>query len=100
MHDDPARSWTVDALAGEALLSRTAFAEQFNRFVGEPPIEHLTRLRMHRARQVLLDADRTVGEATAAAGYQSVSSFSKAFKRWSDMPPGAFQKSNAEDRRS
>ncbi|WP_158666552.1 AraC family transcriptional regulator [Salinibacter altiplanensis] len=100
MHDDPARSWTVEALAGEALLSRTAFAERFNRLVGEPPIEHLTRLRMHRARQVLLDSDRTVGEAAAAAGYQSVSSFSKAFKRWSDMPPGAFQKSNAEDRRS
>lgn len=51
---------------------------------------------MHRARKVLLDNDRTVGEAASAVGYQSVSSFSKAFKRWTGMPPGTFQTSKSE----
>lgn len=91
MHDEPARSWTVADLAGEALMSRTAFAQRFVEMVGEPPIEHLTRLRMYRARQVLINPDSTVGEAASTAGYQSVSSFSKAFKRWTGRPPGSYQ---------
>ncbi|MDZ4123415.1 MAG: cupin domain-containing protein, partial [Hydrogenophaga sp.] len=38
MHGAPARTWTVDALAKEAALSRSTFFERFSRAVGLPPM--------------------------------------------------------------
>lgn len=41
MHGDPARPWTVDELAKNAALSRSAFFERCARAVGVPPMEYL-----------------------------------------------------------
>ena len=46
MHERPAHAWTLEELARTARLSRTAFAENFKRVVGETPIAYLTRWRM------------------------------------------------------
>jgi len=49
MHKDIARPWTVDTLADEARLSRSAFALRFRERVGQAPLEYLTRWRMFKA---------------------------------------------------
>jgi AraC-like DNA-binding protein len=37
IHDQPARSWTIEALAKQSGLSRTILAERFAKLVGIPP---------------------------------------------------------------
>jgi AraC-like DNA-binding protein len=86
MHGDPARSWTLQELAGCAGMSRSTFALKFKATVGQTPLDYLTRWRM------LLAADRlTSGDAIStmsrALGYESDSAFSTAFKRVMGQSP-------------
>lgn len=81
MHAAPAQAWTVEALAQQAFLSRSAFAHRFKQAVGLAPLEYLTRLRMHLARRELGRPGRTLVDVAAAAGYASEGTFRAAFKR-------------------
>ncbi|MEM9557163.1 MAG: AraC family transcriptional regulator [Acidobacteriota bacterium] len=92
VHAEPGGSWTVDAMAGAAALSRTAFAESFHRLVGQPPMTYLTQLRMRHARRLLRTelATAAVGERV---GYQSEAAFHRAFKRAYGLGPGAYRRS-------
>ena len=53
MHGQPARSWTVEQLAKESALSRSAFFDRFSRAVGVPPMEYLLAWRMALAKDLL-----------------------------------------------
>jgi AraC-like DNA-binding protein len=85
---DPARDWTVAALASELAMSRSAFAARFNALVGEPPMHYVTRWRMLMALTWLREEGATVGELALRLGYQSEAAFSRAFKRWMGVSPG------------
>jgi AraC-like DNA-binding protein len=81
MHANPARPWTVAALASEAGLSRTAFAIRFRRIVGRTPIAYLTRLRMLLAVEKLRRPRTSTAQVAEEVGYTSESAFNVAFKR-------------------
>jgi len=81
IHRQPDRNWTVEALAREMGASRSAFAERFTAIVGETPARYVARLRMHQARQWLIEDRMRVSVVAARLGYESEASFSRAFKR-------------------
>lgn len=60
IHDDPARDWTLEALAGRAVMSRSAFAGHFLQFVGTPPMQYLNNWRMQIASRMLRDTSDSV----------------------------------------
>jgi AraC-like DNA-binding protein len=91
MREDPARPWTVTRLARSVGMSRTAFAARFHASVGEPPIAHLTRLRLNSGAGYLASTSRTIGDIAHEVGYDNEASFSKAFKRTYGQSPGAFR---------
>ncbi len=95
IHRDPARSWTVASLADEVAMSRSAFAARFAELVGEPPMHYVTRWRMQAAVTWLREGDATLGELALRLGYQSEAAFSRAFKRFVGVPPGAVRRSRA-----
>jgi AraC family transcriptional activator of mtrCDE len=88
IHEKPSHGWTLDALADEAGLSRSAFAKQFTASVGEPPHGYLVRWRMGIAAQLLKQTGMRVSEIAAQVGYASEYSFSRAFKQARGMSPG------------
>src|SRR5215207_2649722 len=92
IHRDPARDWTVAALAGELSMSRSAFAARFTELAGEPVIQYLTRWRMHVGLHALKDERATVGEIADRLGYRSEAAFARAFKRVIGIPPGTVRK--------
>jgi AraC-like DNA-binding protein len=77
---EPARRWTVAALAVEAGMSRSGFAARFRQLVGDGPIEYLTRWRMLLAGRSLSRGE-PIGSIARSLGYESESAFSTAFKR-------------------
>lgn len=92
MHSNPSQNWTVPTLARAVSMSRSAFAERFRRLVGETPLDHLTQWRMVRAAAMLREQSPIKMVAVAAAvGYDSESSFGKAFKRVMSVSPGAYR---------
>jgi AraC-like DNA-binding protein len=88
IHEKPSHGWTLDTLAGEAGLSRSAFARQFTASVGEPPHSYLTRWRIGIAAKLLEQTKLRVSEIAAQVGYTSEYSFSRAFKQARGISPG------------
>ena len=92
IHRDPARAWTVADLAGEVAMSRSAFAARFAGLVGEPPMHYLARWRMRVAETWLREQEGTLGELAGRLGYRSEAAFSRAFKRFVGVSPGAVRR--------
>ncbi len=91
LHAHPARPWTVAALAGEVAMSRAPFARRFREEVGETPMAYLRRWRMGLAAHLLRTTSDSVGQIAARAGYDSETSFSRAFRESRDLAPGAYR---------
>ncbi|QKW23870.1 AraC family transcriptional regulator [Kitasatospora sp. NA04385] len=91
LHAEPDRRWTVAELAARVGRSRTAFAAQFTRAVGEPPLAHLTAWRMVLAADLLRDTDATVAAVARRVGYRDAFAFSTAFKRTRGLTPSAWR---------
>ncbi|WP_163981368.1 helix-turn-helix transcriptional regulator [Roseiconus lacunae] len=89
---DPSLPWTVPMMARLARLSRSTFAERFRSLVGEPPLRHLTEVRMKLACRLLSEGGLGVTAIGRMVGYENGSSFSNSFKKWSNLSPLEFRK--------
>lgn len=87
VHQEPGRDWTVETLAREVAMSRSAFAARFASLVGEPPLHYLARWRMNVALDRFSSEDATVADIAASLGYQSEAAFSRSFKRFAGISP-------------
>jgi AraC-like DNA-binding protein len=96
MHEAPARAWTVERLAKEAALSRSAFYERFSRALGVAPMEYLFVLRMALAKKLLRREEANVAAVAERVGYGSASAFSVAFTRHVGVPPARYARQGAE----
>lgn len=93
IHRDPTHAWTLELLAQQAALSRSAFAEQFVRFVGRPPMQYVTHWRMQVAAAQLKRTTDSVAVIANRVGYDSESAFSRTFKKLVGSPPSEWRKS-------
>ncbi|QEE46962.1 AraC family transcriptional regulator [Rhizobium sp. WL3] len=90
MHAEVDRSWTVEALARLAAMSRSAFFDRFRDTVGMRPMEYLMTWRMALAKDLLQRQDLSLDAVAEKIGYGSASTFSTAFSRHVGVPPGRF----------
>lgn len=93
LHADPAHQWTVDELAGNVGLSRSAFAQRFSDLLGQPPMQYLARWRLRAAARELRNGNRSLAEVAGTVGYDSEAAFSRAFKREFGLPPATWRAS-------
>ncbi len=78
-HSQPQKAWTLERLAEEAGMSRTAFATRFRAVMDQTPGEYLYRLRMALARDGLLRG-QSLKQIASAVGY-TPTSLSRALAR-------------------
>jgi AraC-like DNA-binding protein len=95
MHARLKEDWTVDGLARESSLSRSAFAERFTALIGMPPLRYLTAWRMQVAKQKLRETRLMIAQIAFEVGYESEASFTRAFRRETGLPPAAWRTENA-----
>jgi len=88
IHRNPGGPWTLESLAREALMSRSAFAARFTELVGESAMHYVTRWRMSTAKVRLAQRSASVAEVASSLGYESEAAFNRAFKRHLGMSPG------------
>lgn len=96
MHGAPERSWTVEDLADQAGMSRSAFFDRFTRMVGLRPMEYLLAWRMAVAKDLLRSRDIALDEVAGRVGYGSASTFSIAFSRHVGLPPGRYARAGGQ----
>ena len=92
LHDRPAESWTLERLARDAGVSRSVLAERFTHVVGQPPMQYLARWRMQLAARLLSDGAAKVAAVALEVGYDSESSFSRAFKKMVGTSPAGWRR--------
>ena len=98
LHGRSAQSWTLDGLARETGLSRSALADRFAHFVGQSPMQYLARWRMQLAARLLADGAAKVSAVALDVGYESEAAFSRAFKKIVGASPAAWRKARIAER--
>jgi AraC-like DNA-binding protein len=96
VHARYAEDWTTGSLAREAGLSRSAFAERFTRFLGDPPMRYLARHRMNIAANLLRNGRQNVCNVAYSIGFNSEAAFNRAFKKEFGVPPGIWRKGKGD----
>lgn len=92
MLDDPGASHTVESLAERVGMSRSRFAERFQRSFGTGPMEILRGLRLQYAARLLLEGNAGIARVAELAGYSSRSHFTEQFEGRFGLPPGRFRR--------
>ncbi len=88
---DLARQWSLDELAGIACLSGEHLRRLCRKELGRSPMQHLTYLRLQRARHLLAVTDDKVEVIANAVGFESAFSFSNVFLKWFGWRPSEFR---------
>jgi AraC-like DNA-binding protein len=89
----PETDWSLNMLASEVGMSRSVFAAAFRLNVGETPMQYVTGVRVARAAELLKSHAMAVPEVARRVGYNSESSFARAFKKRYSMTPGTYRRS-------
>ena len=93
IHARPAEEWTVERLAREVAMSRSAFAARFSELVGLPPLQYITQWRMTEAARRLREGEDSVAAVAEQVGYANAAAFMKAFTRVHGVGPGRYRRS-------
>jgi AraC-like DNA-binding protein len=96
MHEHPGRDWTVDELSGRVGLSRSSLAQRFADFLGQPPMQYLTRWRLTIAAQRLRNESTSLTRIAGDSGYDSEAAFNRAFKRALGTTPAVWRRGDGD----
>ncbi|WP_315854473.1 AraC family transcriptional regulator [Aporhodopirellula rubra] len=79
---------TLDDAAKSSGMSRRTFTSRFKARTGATWLEYVNSLRVRRAEELLLEADRKVTSIAFQCGFDDLSTFYRAFKRITGRTPG------------
>lgn len=88
---DLARPWTLGDLAAIACVSEEHLRRLCRKELGRSPVQHLTFLRLQRARHLLSVTDDKVEVISRSVGFESAFSFSNTFKKWIGWRPSEYR---------
>jgi AraC-like DNA-binding protein len=97
IHSRVGNPWSVESLAREVGLSRSAFIDRFSTLVGMPPIRYLTMWRLQTAKLNLFETNMAIGQLASSVGYESEEAFSRAFKREFGLSPARWREQQAQN---
>jgi len=92
LHANLARNVSLSELAEVAQLSPFHFARMFKRSLGVAPHAYHRRLRIDKARALLLSTDLSVGDVAAAVGYKRPQAFSRVFRQVTGQAPATWRR--------
>lgn len=86
LHEQPGAPWSLESMAGQAGMSRSAFAVAFKAAVGQAPADYLTDWRLSLAQSQLIEG-RQVKQIADELGYASAPALSRMFSRRLGVSP-------------
>ncbi|NSW90901.1 MAG: helix-turn-helix transcriptional regulator [Firmicutes bacterium] len=82
---------TIEQLAKMASFHPNYFIRFFKKHMGNSPINYINRIRMEKAKDLLIIKDMNITEIAYAIGFNDVYHFSKAFKKYTGFSPTEFR---------
>jgi AraC-like DNA-binding protein len=89
--EHPEQPHSLDSLAAESYMSRSAFVSQFTSHFGRTPMAFVREVRMRRAADLLRGSTLSVDDVASRVGYASRSQFSHAFKEQYKCSPAKYR---------
>jgi AraC-like DNA-binding protein len=83
---------SLEKAAGQAAMEKTYFSFFFRKKVGVTFSSWLQYLRVSKAMSMMASMDYSITEVAFAVGFQELSTFQKAFKKWTHLTPREFKK--------
>lgn len=87
MQSDYAGKLDVESLATKARMSTSAFHRAFKDITSDSPIQYLKKIRLTKARDLMMQENMKAYLAADTVGYESTSQFSREFKRYFGQSP-------------
>ena len=87
MHARYAEPFSVGQMAGEVGMSVSAFHHRFKAATASSPVQYLKSVRLHKARDLIVNGGVGATQAALSVGYESASQFSREFKRFFGATP-------------
>jgi transcriptional regulator GlxA family with amidase domain len=87
MHARYAEPFHVAQVAGEVGMSVSAFHHQFKALTASSPVQYVKSVRLHKARDLIVNEGTGAAVAALSVGYESASQFSREFKRFFGATP-------------
>lgn len=87
IQSDSAAPYSTADLAQMAGMSKTTFHESFKAIASATPLQYIKSVRLHQARNLMLNNGLSASAAGYRVGYTSPSQFSREFKRMFGVPP-------------
>ncbi|MGF1742496.1 AraC family transcriptional regulator [Vibrio profundum] len=84
----------VDELAALCHMSVSTFKRKFKQVYGEPPMKHITRLKINKAKVLLKDNSLRISDIVYETGFESISTFNRAFKAQVCLSPSDYRNSS------
>ncbi|TCI01953.1 AraC family transcriptional regulator [Corallincola luteus] len=91
VHSDYAAPITIVHLADEANMSVSAFHRAFRQVTLESPLQYLKKVRLVKAKELILLERKRANDAARLVGYTSPSQFSREFKRHFNRSPSTMR---------
>ena len=95
IHGDVAAHWTVENLAAAVGMSRSRFAERFSQLVECGPMAYVAEWRLQRALNALSTQSTPIKTIAHSVGYQSATTFTRAFTERFGCSPKERRRLNA-----
>jgi AraC-like DNA-binding protein len=87
IEENYAGTFRVEDIARSVSMSPSAFHRRFKAATGMAPLQYQKTLRLYEARRLLLTEPASASSAAFSVGYQSVSQFSREYRRMFGTPP-------------
>lgn len=82
---------SLDEISEKLNISSYYFSKLFKEQQGEGFVEYLTRRRIDKAKEMLLDPEKSIKEVGIACGYGDPNYFSRIFKKSTGMTPSEYK---------
>jgi AraC family transcriptional regulator, regulatory protein of adaptative response / methylphosphotriester-DNA alkyltransferase methyltransferase len=100
VEDEFASELSLDDIARRVASSRRQLQRAYAEIGNTTFRDHLTRVRMQRAADMLVGRGLTVREVAHRVGYRQPAQFAKAFRRYQGVAPSAFRATGSVTLRS
>lgn len=82
---------SIAAISAELNLSRYQCSKIFVKVYGISPRQYISRLKLNKAKELLVGTNLTIEAISEQLGFHSASHFSRQFRRWTGCSPNHFR---------
>lgn len=87
IHNNYSQHISIPELARQEDMSNSSFHTHFKKVTNYSPLQYIKNIRLNKARDLIANEQLSVNDASFKVGYESVSQFSRDFKKFFGISP-------------